>query len=95
MTILVCMVVVKSDEKFHSSKKGWNENVSIPGFNKSSLTCIPNMTILACMVVENFLTKDFILRSMKGKKFVNTWKNKLEKAGSQSQDTKSHHQPAI
>ena len=36
--------------------------------NKLSPTDIPNMSILACMVLEKSLTKNFILRSMEGKK---------------------------
>ena len=36
--------------------EGW---FSIPGYNKSSSTCIPNMSILAGMVVEKSLTKNF------------------------------------
>ena len=36
--------------------------------NKSSSTCVPNMSILACMVVEKSLTQNFNLQSMEGKK---------------------------
>ena len=45
---------------------------SIPRYNNSSYqilnTCVPNMTILACTVVEESLTKKYIVQSMKGKK---------------------------
>ena len=40
---------------------------SIPQYRKSSLTCIPNMTNLACMVVEKSLMKKFIIQSMERK----------------------------
>ena len=40
----------------------------IPRYNKSSSTCIPNMRILACMVLEKSLTKNVILQSIEGKK---------------------------
>ena len=52
MSILACMVVAKSDEKFHSSKYRRKE------------------------------------------KRTNTGKNRQEKAGSQSHDITSRHQPA-
>ena len=45
--------------------EGW---FPIPRYNKSSSTCIPNMSILACMVIEKSLTKNVILQSMEGKK---------------------------
>ena len=47
------------------SRRSW---FSILRYIKSSSTCIPNMSILACMVVEKSLTKNFILQSMEGKK---------------------------
>ena len=58
------------DEKFHQSKYGKKENWTNAGKNKqekaglqsprysmSSSICIPNMTFLACMVVEKSFTK--------------------------------------
>ena len=77
MRIQVCIVAY---EKCHFSKYGWKKNGQIQGrisrrrlfpspiYNKSSSTCILNMRILACMVVEKSLTKYFIPQSMKGKK---------------------------
>ena len=66
---------------------------SIPRYNRSLSTCIPKMSILPCMVVEKSLTKN---SSKYGRKenWTNNGMNKQEKAGSQSNDTISRHQPA-
>ena len=56
------------DEKFHHSKYGkkeyWTntgknkqEKAGLPQYSMSSSICIPNMTLLACKVVEKSLTK--------------------------------------
>ena len=45
--------------------EGW---FPIPPYNKSSSTCIPNMSILAGMVLKKSLMKNVILQSMDGKK---------------------------
>ena len=42
--------------------------VSVPQYNTSLSTCIPNMTILACMVSQKSLKKNFIIQSMERKK---------------------------
>ena len=56
------------------------------------------MSILACMVVAKSLTKNFILQSIEGKRRGQIQgrigKNRQEKAGSQSHDITSRHQPA-
>ena len=45
--------------------EGW---FSIPRYNTSLSTCIPNMTTLACTVSQKSLTKNFIIQSMERKK---------------------------
>ena len=54
------------------------------------------MSILACVVLEKSLRKNFILQTKKGRKVKRTsaGKNKLKKAGSQSHDTTNCHQSA-
>ena len=51
------------------------------------------MTILSYIVVEKSLTKKNTIPRME-KNWTNTGMNKQEKAGSQSHDTTSRHQPA-
>ena len=81
MSILACMVVERSLTKnfilqsMEGKKSGQMQGriccrrlVINPTVHKSSSTCVPNMSILACMVVEKSLTKNFILQSMEGKK---------------------------
>ena len=77
-------------EKFYSSKCGRKEKWTNTGMkkqkkggsqshDKSSSTCIPNMSILACMVVEKSFTKIFYLHSVERKKnWTNTGKNKQD-----------------
>ena len=70
MTTLSCIVSQKIfDEKFDHSKYGKTENGQVQGkiskrrqLNPTIqhviiIICIPNMTFLACKVVENFFTK--------------------------------------
>ena len=81
MSILACMAAEKSLTKnfilqsMEGKKSGQMQGrisrrswFSIPRYIKSSSTCILNISILACMVVEKSLTKNFILQSMEGKK---------------------------
>ena len=65
---------------------------SIPPYNKSSSTCIPNMRILACMVVEKSLMKYFIPQNMKGKKIGQIQGRISRRTVSQSHDTTMHHE---
>ena len=46
-------------------REGW---FSIPRCNKSSSASISNMTILACILVDKSLTKNFFMQNMEGKK---------------------------
>ena len=82
MSIQVCIVVVQKSlmknvslQSMDGKKIGQIQGrisrrrlFPSPIYNKSSSTCIPNIRILACMVVEKSLTKYFIPQSMKGKK---------------------------
>ena len=65
---------------------------SIPRYKKMPSTCIPNISILACMVVETSLKKTFF-KVWKERNWTNTGKNNQKKAGSQSHNTTTRHQP--
>ena len=60
--------------------EGW---FSIPQYNKSSSTCIPNISILAFILLEKSLTENVILQKYGRKEnWTNTGNNKPEKIGS-------------
>ena len=83
MTILVCIVVEISLMKNFIILRMDRQNLgeicknytpkqagsfSIPCYNISTTTCIPNMIILACTVVEISLSKNFIILRLKRRK---------------------------
>ena len=72
MTIPACMVVEKSWTKNFNLQRMEGKKIGqiqgrirgeswflIPPYNKSSPTCIPNVTILSCMFVEKSLIEKF------------------------------------
>ena len=68
---------------------------TIPQYNTSLSTCLPNITILACTVSQKSLTKNFIILKYGEKEnWTNTGKHKQKNAGSQSHDTIHHYQTA-
>ena len=120
MTTLAFSFTEIFDEKFHHSKYGKKENWTNAGKNKqekagsqshntamsmSLSICIPNMTFLACKVVEKSLTKKCYRITegrTEGQTDVNQYtphtfskpgyNNKQENAGSKSHNATSHCQ---
>ena len=95
------------EEKFHDSKYGKKENWTNTGKNKQEKagsqshdkyiiinlhTKYENSSLHSC--TEIFDEKFHHLKYKKKENWINTGKNKQEKAGSQSNDTIHHYQPA-